>query len=486
MIVPQQRTAIRNCREHFAKRSKPSQRSSGSGFGKKQSAPALPSKKQKHDKFKSSKDDDLIFTTHFSNYNVSKQDMSNLLSMCHEMQQSSMQWADSCILITTDNEQHLQSETGVVATKDRRRGDIVTLVPIHGLGLRNVRESRDGVEYKQFYSQQDKILHSKDSTSVVRVNIPLNSEEAVFPITGGKPFIRLFIMSLPSKEVVPGWLSSCIQSTTIEESSNCVLLPIPLSAPFCAIVATKDIKEGQRVICCSQPLPMSDIEELNIIVEEEHCANISKMRSQIQKALLGPFHSINLQYPGVKRVHNDPDVFEVEGFLSDVECDEIIAAARSNLKPIRIYNKESGEYEQSQRRTNTVASMTAKDTPAIRKLIDLARCGESIDGVSVLNYQSGQEVKPHTDHAIIERLKQFRVGVAFVYLNEVNAGGSTYFLELDLSLKPRKGTAVIHFPSDLKGRPDERTLHQGSSAIDEKWLLVVTWSNVKRPVPYKA
>ena len=176
----------------------------------------------------------------------------------------------------------------------------------------------------------------------------------------------------------------------------------------------------------------------------------------------------------------------MEGFLSDDECDELIALARPHLKPVRVYNKESGEYDLSQRRTNTVASIASEDIPAIRKLVDLAGCGESIDGVSLLNYQSGQEVKPHTDHAIIKRMKQFRVGVAFVYLNEVNAGGSTYFLELNLRLKPRKGNAVIHFPSDLKGRPDERTLHQGSAAIDEKWLLVVTWSNVKHPVPYKA
>eukprot|EP00956_Cyclotella_meneghiniana_P035173 scaffold112250_cov22-Cyclotella_meneghiniana.AAC.1 len=119
MIVPQRRrTAIRHCREHFAKRSKSSQRSSGSGFGKKQSTQALLSKKA--EKIKSSKDNDLIFITHFSNYGVLKQDVINLLSMCHEMQQSSMQWADSCIVTpnenqvlpeTIDTEQHTHTQT---------------------------------------------------------------------------------------------------------------------------------------------------------------------------------------------------------------------------------------------------------------------------------------------------------------------------------------------------------------------------------------
>ena len=250
MIVPQRRrTAIRHCREHFAKRSKSSQRSSGSGFGKKQSTQALLSKKA--EKIKSSKDNDLIFITHFSNYGVLKQDVINLLSMCHEMQQSSMQWADSCIVTpnenrvlpeTIDTDQYTHTQTGVVATKSRRRGEIVTLVPIHGLGLRNVRESRVGVEYLQFYSEQDEILYNNDSTSNVRVKVPLNSDEAVFPITGEKPFIRLSVISLASKEVVPGWLGSCIQSTENEGSSNCILLPIPFAAPLCAVVA---IKKGE-------------------------------------------------------------------------------------------------------------------------------------------------------------------------------------------------------------------------------------------------
>ena len=59
-------------------------------------------------------------------------------------------------------------------------------------------------------------------------------------------------------------------------------------------------------------------------------------------------------------------------------------------------------------------------------------------------------------------------------MNDVIKGGSTYFPELVLDIQPRKGTAVIHFPADVQYREDKRTLHQGSRAIDDKWLLT-TW-----------
>ena len=67
-----------------------------------------------------------------------------------------------------------------------------------------------------------------------------------------------------------------------------------------------------------------------------------------------------------------------------------------------------------------------------------------------------------------------RLATIFTYLNDVDEGGCTYFPEIDLNIKPKKGTAVIHFPADVNFREDERTLHQGMPAVDDKWLLT-TW-----------
>ena len=49
-------------------------------------------------------------------------------------------------------------------------------------------------------------------------------------------------------------------------------------------------------------------------------------------------------------------------------------------------------------------------------------------------------------------------------------GGTTYFNNLDLRIKPKKGMALIFFPAFLNREIDERTLHTAEDVIDEKWV----------------
>ena len=43
-----------------------------------------------------------------------------------------------------------------------------------------------------------------------------------------------------------------------------------------------------------------------------------------------------------------------------------------------------------------------------------------------------------------------------------------------LSVRPKKGMAVVHFPQTTSLELDVRTMHEGATAIDEKWILA-TW-----------
>ena len=49
-------------------------------------------------------------------------------------------------------------------------------------------------------------------------------------------------------------------------------------------------------------------------------------------------------------------------------------------------------------------------------------------------------------------------------------GGATHFSYLRLAVRPRKGSALIFFPSFLDGRVDHSTLHEALAADDEKWV----------------
>eukprot|EP00889_Picochlorum_renovo_P002639 jgi/Picre1/29669/NNA_005052.t1 len=50
------------------------------------------------------------------------------------------------------------------------------------------------------------------------------------------------------------------------------------------------------------------------------------------------------------------------------------------------------------------------------------------------------------------------------------SGGETTFSHLNISVKPRGGSALIFFPSFSDGTPDHRTLHIATDAEDVKWV----------------
>jgi len=85
---------------------------------------------------------------------------------------------------------------------------------------------------------------------------------------------------------------------------------------------------------------------------------------------------------------------------------------------------------------------------------------------------------PHSLIWFISRYEDSnRIVTVFCYLNSVHDGGGTRFEDIDLEIQPTKGTAVVHFPSDIQLRGDDRTQHQGMPAVDNKWLLTAwVWS----------
>jgi prolyl 4-hydroxylase len=111
-------------------------------------------------------------------------------------------------------------------------------------------------------------------------------------------------------------------------------------------------------------------------------------------------------------------------------------------------------------RTSTDANLPQREAPTVMsKLVDLVGCdADRFEILQVLRYEMGQEFRPHTDgYAGPTTSSGFfdsnRLVTVFCYLNDVERGGTTYFPDVDLKIRPRKGVAVVHFPSSL-----ERTL----------------------------
>lgn len=154
---------------------------------------------------------------------------------------------------------------------------------------------------------------------------------------------------------------------------------------------------------------------------------------------------------------NFPPIRQYENLFTDAECQQIIDLARPKLKRSTLgVNIETGN-----ERTSHQAWLDRKALPCLErcseqvaKLVGLP--AENQEQWQVLRYEPGQQYTPHFD-ACNDTTKEFhdcianeqnkgwgkRVYTFFIYLNDVEEGGETYFPLLDKGFQPRKATAIL-------------------------------------------
>lgn len=87
----------------------------------------------------------------------------------------------------------------------------------------------------------------------------------------------------------------------------------------------------------------------------------------------------------------------------------------------------------------------------------------------LLHYQEGQFYRRHHDYIPFHNFRSqgVRILTVFVYLNDVTEGGGTRFTDLDITVEPRQGRALL-WPSVLNDSPsaiDKRTHHEALPVI---------------------
>lgn len=179
---------------------------------------------------------------------------------------------------------------------------------------------------------------------------------------------------------------------------------------------------------------------------------------------------------------NAPRVVVLGGFLSDEECDALIAGARPRMaRSLTVENQTGGEAVNADRTSNGMfyrrgeTELIAQIEARIARLLHWPI--ENGEGLQVLNYQIGAEYKPHYDYfdpaqpgtaTILKRGGQ-RVGTLVMYLNNPERGGGTTFPDVGLEVCPKKGNAV--FFSYDRPHPATQTLHGGAPVLaGEKWV----------------
>ncbi len=136
-------------------------------------------------------------------------------------------------------------------------------------------------------------------------------------------------------------------------------------------------------------------------------------------------------------------IFVIDGFLSKIECEKATNTVTPHLRPSTV-TRESGDKAY---RTSATSDMELMTDPVAKDIVDrldhkiAATLGTNIsysEGIQAQRYFVGQEFKKHTDYfqpGTTEYKKYAgkigqRTWTFMVYLNSVEQGGETNFLQL--------------------------------------------------------
>lgn len=181
---------------------------------------------------------------------------------------------------------------------------------------------------------------------------------------------------------------------------------------------------------------------------------------------------------------NSPRVLLFGDLLAPQECESLISMSRGKLQRSNVVDRQTGHYEHHPDRTSEGTHFRRGENALIETIETRIACltgcpVEQGEPIQILHYGPGHEYKPHFDYfdpadpgnRQMLSMGGQRVATLIMYLNDVQAGGSTVFPHIGLDVLPRRGNAVYFAYCDAEGRLDSRSLHGGSAvAAGEKWI----------------
>ena len=209
--------------------------------------------------------------------------------------------------------------------------------------------------------------------------------------------------------------------------------------------------------------------------------------SKIPASYIHP--GLNTDYPGLRVLHLDPLVCIIDAFFSADECDAYKALADHDRS---LEHMQSGTFAgTSALRTSKTWFVRYQDCPFFLAKASslLGKPIRSFEEPQLVRYQPGQQYRWHYDlihPSLLEPYRDQRLATLLVYLDDVPTGGSTAFRDLrgsssdaaigrQLEVQPKRGRALLFFPSKCDGEPDFRMLHAGLPAADGTKRLAQLW-----------
>jgi hypothetical protein len=195
-----------------------------------------------------------------------------------------------------------------------------------------------------------------------------------------------------------------------------------------------------------------------------------------------------------KRWSDHPFVETIEGVLSPLECEFVIALGEPFLqKSVTLDDKGKLLSHSQYRSSSEMAFYSFQEDYVLRwlqwRMVDMTGAPlANAEHTVLLRYLPGQEYRPHRDYlppstpgnTNAPEAPGQRVNTVFCYLNDVEEGGETSFPLQQIKIEPYRGRVVFFKNLLPNGQPDSTTLHAGMPVIrGEKWLATL-WTRERR------
>jgi prolyl 4-hydroxylase len=182
------------------------------------------------------------------------------------------------------------------------------------------------------------------------------------------------------------------------------------------------------------------------------------------------------------------EIFAIGDFLTRDECRRLMLMIDTVARPSDLYDQDySTGY-----RTSYSGDFDAYD-PLVRavsrRIDDLLGInpayGESIQGQ---RYFPGQEFKPHNDWFPTDqpywKAERKRGGqrswTAMAFLNTVDKGGETHFVDVGVRVTPKPGVLMVWNNALPDGSPNEHTLHAGTPVEEGIKYVLTRWYRTRK------
>lgn len=193
--------------------------------------------------------------------------------------------------------------------------------------------------------------------------------------------------------------------------------------------------------------------------------------------------------PRIYKVQTDKaEIFAIGDFLTRAECERLMRQIDTVARPSSLYDQDYS----TGFRTSYSGDLNPLDPLVMsvsRRIDDLLGidgiCGETIQGQ---RYFPGQQFKPHNDffYTTEEYWKNERKRggqrswTAMAFLNTVEKGGETHFVEVGAKITPKPGVLLVWNNALPDGTPNENTLHAGTPVIEGVKYVLTKWYRTRR------